>query len=338
MTNSTNVNAIPIAYPSQPYIELPKRLQVHFVAVPKTGQPVGVNLTQNGTDHVLISGMEASSPLQNTPVAPGQLLLAVNGNSCLPSASAATKLIRDTNSPSFLVCDKPQSNSCIHVVTAPFSRQNPGALFASIRGGALVAVSKVFKTGPFADKDIQKGDIVVAVNGVPVASPEDAKKALLKPMAKSSVTVLHVLSMEMLRKAIAGSVTARSGISIEIDVYSKAPYLVFYRRGKRGKRLVSVRHDPETLHLVDQGLVTELPKGSSREIHLVPFIKHFNELLEVALDIFEDDVCETEWRYLTSAARISSDTPALPIPAERTMQRVSSSIPVVQATFVPMEG
>ncbi|CAB9510235.1 expressed unknown protein [Seminavis robusta] len=286
----------------------------------------------------------------------GQVLVAINGNPDIPDAKTASSMISKSTRLSLLVCEQhhdfanASKQACIQVVAAPFWRHNPGINFASTRGRTLVTVSKIFKRGPFAEhKYISVGDIVLAVNGIPVSKPEDADKALRLPQADSSVTVLHTIDMNYFRAAAMNAVDTSkitgtgATLSFKPDPHdaTKQHHVMHVKRVGHTDKHVRIRYDPETQHMYDPEPFTKLcpegdyirtdfsnPKVFYRNwycLGALKFINMFNKIVDENLDPLEDSACEYSWRNSPSNA-IATTAPISP--------SSSSSVPEVEV-YVP---
>lgn len=261
----------------------------------KPSMKVGFSLKKHSKKASLsISSLSDTSPLRGTAIRPlgGQLLLSINGNPEISNASDAVDMIASSNSKlKFLVCEEP-SSLCVQVVAAPFFKHSPGINFSSTRGRTLVTVSKIFKrrgaSAAFASKTqyLHPGDIVLAVNGIPVSKPEEADRALRMPLADGSVTVLHTIDMGWLRGLLMNTVDQTKlykdvSVSFKPDRSDPRRHVMICRRGQLPKQPLSshsltpqtslhlekifpIEYDRETQHMYDpEPHVKYLNTGSS---------------------------------------------------------------------------
>lgn len=248
----------------------------------KPSMKVGFSLKKQSKKASLsISSLSETSPLRGTSIRPsgGQLLLSVNGDPELPSAATAVDMIASSSSKlRFLVCEQPAS-LCVQVVAAPFFKHSPGINFSSTRGRTLVTVSKIIQrrgsSAAFASKAqyLHPGDIVLAVNGIPVSKPEEADRALRMPLADGSVTVLHTIDMAWLRGLLMNNVDQTKlykdvSVSFKPDRTDPRKHMMICRRGQKPKqplsshstspapsgyleKIFAIDYDRETQHMFD---------------------------------------------------------------------------------------
>jgi hypothetical protein len=250
----------------------PTSVSITEVTLTKTTKSDKVGLTlrnKPGEAGIAITGLSETSPLRGSAIRAngGQVLIAINGNPDLPDAMVASEMICNTMQVSFLVCEQQQDNnitkrSFIQVVAAPFWKHNPGINFSSTRGRTLVTVSKIFKSGPFMGNPfVRQGDIVLAVNGIPVSKPEEADRALRMPQANGLATVLHTIDMNYFRVAVIKAVDtkqiAEANISFKQGKTKEEPTMLVKRWG-HDERLIRIQYDPETQHMHDPEPYTKL--------------------------------------------------------------------------------
>ena len=117
------------------------------------------------------------------------------------------------------------------------------------------------------NKYVRTGDIVLAVNGIPVSKPEEADRALRFPQADGLVTVLHTIDINCFRvaamKAVATSQIAEAEISFKLDKTHQEHTMVLKRWG-HSEKFVRIRYDPETQHMYDPEPYTKLVPESDK--------------------------------------------------------------------------
>jgi serine protease Do len=194
--------AIPINVAAQVKEQLVKYGKVERGRVGVAIQEVTQSLAQSfGLDKpqgALVSSVEPGGPADKAGIKPGDVLLAVNGKTVdrsaeLPPLVAAVKpgskatfdVWRDGAKRSLAVTVgelKPDQ-----VARAPEQREDGGKLGLALRQGEEgLVVEKA--SGPAARAGIQRGDVVVAVNGKRVKSAEELRSATAK--AKGTVALL----------------------------------------------------------------------------------------------------------------------------------------------------
>jgi hypothetical protein len=257
----------------------PTSVSITEVTLVKTTKSDKVGLTlrhTQGEAGIAISGLLETSPLRGSAIRAtgGQVLIAIDGNPDLPDAMAAARMISNTMQVSFLVCEQQQDynaskRSFIQVVAAPFWKHNPGINFSSTRGRTLVTVSKIFKSGPFMGNPyVRQGDIVLAVNGIPVSKPEEADRALRMPQANGSVTVLHTIDMNYFRVAVIKAVDTKQIAEAYISFKqgkTQQEHNMLVKRWGHNEKLIRIRYDPETQHMYDPEPYTKLAPESDKK-------------------------------------------------------------------------
>ena len=279
--------ALVVTYPSSFSLQ-----EVVLVRDAKEKEKVGLSLKkQQHESAIRITGLTETSPLHGSairsrPGGAGQLLLAVNGNPDMSNAAAAAKLIAKSTQRGtvlkLLICEDPGA-SCLHVIAAPSWKHSPGINFGSTRGRTLVTISKIFQRGPFTgNPHLNQGDIVLAVNGIPVSKPEEADRALRTPMASSednaTMTVLHVLNVQALRAMVMNAVDQKKiiygGISVAFEtadherklrrttclsqIEPGAAHMMVVRRANRQDHTFPISYDPETQRMYDPEPITKM--------------------------------------------------------------------------------
>ena len=256
----------------------------------KPSMKVGFSVRKHSKTAALsISSLSETSPLRGTAIRPsgGQLLLSINGNPELPTASTAVDMIASSSKLKFLICEQP-SSSCVQVVAAPFFKHSPGINFSSTRGRTLVTVSKIIQrrgaSAAFASKKqyLHPGDIVLAVNGIPVSKPEEADRALRMPLANGAVTVLHTIDMGWLRTVLMNTVDQTKlykdvSISFKPDRNDPQKHLMICRRGQMPKQpLSSHSMTPQTSLLLEKIFPLEYDRETQHMYDPEPHMKYLN--------------------------------------------------------------
>jgi len=319
-------------------VSYPSSFRIHEVTLVKSKESTKIGLSlrkRSNKATVEISGVSETSPLRDTAIRAGQLLIGVNGDADLPTAATAVKLMYAASNVKLLVCERP-SSQCIQVVAAPFFKHSPGICFSSTRGGSLVSVSKVMKRGCFAGTTRQaflnKGDIVLAVNGIPVSKPEEANRALRVPLADGSLTVLHTIDMAQLRSSLSNLVDQSKlykGVSIGFkpDKQDPSQQWMVCRLSKKQKSTACVEktfpilYDSETQHMFDPrphinffnsgsafvaGSDANSVVNSWYTAGACRFMSTFNHLMDANLDGIEDNAIDHSWRVSTQLTKSAS--------------------------------
>jgi hypothetical protein len=188
--------------------------KVYSTTIPKTGS-VGVGISDRfveGVDqdtsfphHTLITAVSGESPFQGTWVQEGQQLLAVNNKYVVKATQGAKEIRETTGELTFVTATLVDTPYCRHFAIN-LSDSSPGVNFASACGRSLVQVSLVYKNGPFRGF-LNEGDIILAINGTPVSTPEAAEEALRQGQMRDFVTI-YLLDIDALRRSLTHQVMA----------------------------------------------------------------------------------------------------------------------------------
>jgi hypothetical protein len=119
---------------------------------------------------------------------------------------------------------------------------------------------------------VRQGDIVLAVNGIPVSKPEEADRALRIPQGNGLVTVLHCIDMAYFRlaviKAVDTSLIAEAKIGFKQQGKTQQQQendIMIVRRGGHNEKRIRIRYDPETQHMYDPEPYTKLAPESDKK-------------------------------------------------------------------------
>jgi hypothetical protein len=282
---------------------------------------VGIHLQKKsgGFSPIIIVSLSDDSPLQGKAIKAGQTVLAINGVA-IQSAKEALSIIRDAESTLVLTscetCEFPQSK----MIVVPSSKDNPGVNFTSTRGRCLVQVSRIFSEGPFAGTKLKKGDIVLAVNGVPVSKPEDADRALHLSMQLPHTTV-YSIDVAQLRESILQVANSNFPHMLSIvPAEADNSYVVRYQHEKGTHLLV---FDLETQHMLDSGGFGNWTMRINGKI-IKPFVNDFNKIIESRMLPLEESVCIEAWKYL--------------VPTPQEVHIVTEEVHIVTVASAPVEN
>jgi len=276
----------------------------HDAEKPASGK-LGIHFYWGGRrgDRVRVAKVKDDSPLKDSPIKVGQIVLALN-SVVATTALQASNLIKESGPiVSFTTLSDPSAveNPFCKLVSAPTSRQYPGIKFDSTRDRCLVQISRVFPHGPFAGTDLHQGDIVLAVNGEPVSTPSQAEKLLQGGPNKAPYTVLYVVDMSEYRQSILQELQVTP---IYHDIALEKGDSEKEMRLKLGENtLVKLELDFNSQHLVDHEAhlqVASLPKSQGARGYnqmyttvVMPFMEAFNDGIEKRMEILEEAVnCE----------------------------------------------
>jgi uncharacterized Zn-binding protein involved in type VI secretion len=248
-----------------------------------------------------------SSPLLGTKIRVGHTVLAVDGEP-VASKDAAISMIHASVGNVSITVGSPSRSPLFKVVAAERSRTNPGINFAPTRGNCLVLVSRVFTQGKFHKSGVVKeGDIVLAVNGVPVSKSGDAFRLLALP-AKDNLTVLYVFDLERYRLKLAKHLITSKKIFRDMDMklacLNGRYRFTCYGQILHRLQVVDMNVDVESQHLyhrdpysalrVDQWKLQQdyfVTFAGYYKDGVLPFFKALNETLDEDLRSLEDAVC-----------------------------------------------
>ena len=138
----------------------------------------------------------------------GLLCLAVDGNP-VSTKSQAVAGIKNAASTVALTVAARSSGAFCRTVVAKSSDRNPGVNFAPARAHCLVQLSRVFPNGPWNGL-CREDEIVLAVNGTPVSSREEALQALSSAQ-ESQITTLYLLDATAYRQRVGEKLSAADG-------------------------------------------------------------------------------------------------------------------------------
>jgi len=351
---------------------VPNFIQVIVEKTPSGRLGIHFSWTGRKGDRVQVSKIAEDSPLQDTYLKVGHSVLTVNSVFAGTALRASELILNGPKQVSITATSDPCSVKAPYckLVSAPTSaQQHPGISFSASRDRCLVQVSRLFSRGPFNRSNVSLGDIVLAVNGIPVSTPEEADQALREGLNPDTpFTVLYVVNMQEYRQSVLQ----------EIQVSPTYHDIRLEKADKRGKGiclkvgehvLAQLELDFDSQHLVDQEAhlqVASLPKnsqpGSIRRYNKVyrdvvaPFLKDFNEGMEKRMAILEEAVARAAWEHSVSkqpAARSTNkstisnnsstnENPASPRTAEEECGRNAASLdveefPLASATFAPSD-
>eukprot|EP00977_Amphora_coffeiformis_P029227 scaffold39548_cov168-Amphora_coffeaeformis.AAC.1 len=149
---------------------------------------------------IRVDGLAPGSLVARTTMKVGQEILAINGHA-VHGTRQVVDMIRDNRKLEFTTFDhtkhKQLSPFC-YVEVAPTGRINPGISFDSCRSRSMVIVGDMF-VSDLSKTRLRKGDIVLAVNGVPVWKPEVADEMQIQAARDAQALVLYCVDMDALR-------------------------------------------------------------------------------------------------------------------------------------------
>lgn len=160
-----------------------------------TDQALGIFL-MNANEHTVL---KCDSLFKSTCVCAGTEVLAVNGEA-VHSRRQLADIIMAYPTLEFTTHDASRSiiPPFCYLEVAPTSKINPGVSFDSCCDRTLVMISQVF-LADLCKTRLRRGDIVLAINGIPVWKPEDADSEQLNSAHLHQSVVLYCVDMNALR-------------------------------------------------------------------------------------------------------------------------------------------
>ena len=266
--------------------------QVHLVTVLKPADGlIGIAFhdSPDTNNQVVISKVSAASPLRETEVKAGLLCLAVDGNP-VSTKSQAVAGIKNAASTVVLTVAARSSGAFCRTVVAKSSDRNPGVNFAPARAHCLVQLSRVFPNGPWNGL-CREDEIVLAVNGTPVSSREEALQALSSAQ-ESQITTLYLLDATAYRQRVGEELSAADGdIGVTLSFKGQRVSLSV----QNYVRCIT-KVDPETQHFCDpahylrvEGHGQKFMKSKEGK-HIGSYMTAFNDTVDYQLRALEEVV------------------------------------------------
>jgi len=277
-----------------------------------------------------ITDISKDSPFHGTSLRVGQHLLSINGV-CVQYGEDGMQLIKQVwKSPTLTLVTCDLTKDPVYKITvSPNWKHHPGVAFAPTRGHCLVQVSRIFSLGPLVESGLQRDDIVLAVNGQCVSSPNEATHAL-KLSQHVPFTSLYSVDMQELRENLLRSTIQQSAIDIKLT--PQAEYITSggteqilgrdkFNMHVAGLWTAVLEYNTESQHLQVDPLsfhcikAAEFSKGdwTAREnrilttytAYVLPFLKQFNQTMEQHMSLLEEAVCCEAWNHQKSTTTSS---------------------------------
>lgn len=159
------------------------------------GDAIGIEFKIIRSKTVIVTGIVDGSILSRTGMKIGHEILTVNGQR-ITTAGQLRQIIRSNRTLEFTLIDK--SNPCCYVEVATNSMLHPVVSFERCCNNTMVMIDHVFISG-LTKTRLRSGDIVVAVNGIPVWQPEQAREVQIRVAMRSEPFVFYCIDMEQLR-------------------------------------------------------------------------------------------------------------------------------------------
>jgi hypothetical protein len=307
----------------------PSRVPASFtISVVRPDGPLGCSFagTEPGTVH--ITAIQSFSVLNSTPIRVGHILLAVDGVQ-VQSRQHAAQLIKSV-SPGFelQLTAGDRTPALYKLVPAKFSKSHPSIVFDSTRHRTMVQVSRIFPNTAFSSTTLEVGDLVMAVNGVPVSRPEDADRLYRQSMG---VAVLYVLDMSAVQDDILSKLAAAKPNNLKNAKLKRLSDIEFQFSCAR-YHAKTLELDSQTHQFVDpvpfrhlwynQGGGNDLiawPRQVYMEAAYVAtvqvFMTTYNAIIDHQLKSLEDVVCKAAWKRAMEEEEGDHNIVVLPVEA-----------------------
>lgn len=162
------------------------------------GDVLGIEFKNIAPTTVIVSGVVEDSIISRTDMKPGHEILTVNGEP-ITTSGQLSQIIRRNRRLEFKLCDPiVNRNPFCYVEIISNSMENPGVSFERCCNDTMVMIGHVF-ISDLTKTRLQTGDLVLAVNGVPVWQPEQAREVQIRAAMKSEPFVFYCINMEELR-------------------------------------------------------------------------------------------------------------------------------------------
>lgn len=295
--------------------------EIHTLSiVKKNDAPIGIRMEQTKLPErkLIICGINEKSPLATSGAQVGQAIVTVNGCVTNSTKTAAT-LIRSTpvQGTVKLVTMDPTRSPLYKLVVLPAPAPT-SIRWTSVRDGTLVRASRIFSS----PSGLAEGDVLLAIQGRPVSTLEEAHKALQSAWANGdAVTSFYVLDYKLLRnslwkvlvrniranryKELVGDVVALRPIP---DTFEDRPdvYGIFLNQRLKAR----VLFDKETFRMIDpwqywsaRYVNGRIEHDSAMDFHrnsykkVLAVIREYNRMLEQNMRQLEEQVCQESWRF-----------------------------------------
>lgn len=260
------------------------------------------------------------------------------------------------------IFDRSQYPSLRHtyVEVAPTSRINPGLSFSSALDRSLVTIGEVFVK---LDKTrLRSGDIVLAVNGVPVWKPEQADAEQLKAARNAKSLVLYCVDFDGLCDEIARyakttnkKYAPKSNRKAQIVKKARGLYY-FTEKTCRAKARIDIHSsklvDDQTDTLQQVRIARPALAGSYPQLEIINSYKFFclpailsvKEMLNKQLGLIQAKVVYQAWEYSVRQEDVpifcvpSAPIYDAPVEITTTIEEGFDEEEVPLATAVALEG
>lgn len=271
-------------------------------------------MKKTGSNTVIVTGLHPDSLLKDTNVRDGTVLLAVNGEA-VHTANQASEIIRGAYTrlefTTLLGTSRPSIPPFCYLEVAPTSKLHPGITFDSCCDRTMVMISQVFITD-LTKTRLRVGDIVLAVNGIPVWKPHDADCEQVKAARNSHSLVLYCVAMDALRDHFAieadsaHMVNSQEARAARVTKIKSGTYLItegpcrFYARvDAKTQLLEDITEWEYRIKAVGRDHTSkDLCKRISYKDFCRPAFLNMNKWIEEQLEVLKREVVEKAWSHL----------------------------------------
>ena len=347
-TAAPNLNLTPS--PSSPF-PLPEFQTISIVK--KDDAPIGIKMEQTASGKLVIAGIDEKSPLACMGAEVGREIVMVNGSTTNSTKTAAT-LIRSSppQRTITLVTADPARSPLYKLVHLP-----PHTVrWTSVRDGTLLRVSRLFSSSS-QSSGLAEGDLLLAVQGRPVSTPEEARQAMQSAAEGNDHVSFYVLDHQLLRDTIWKAVVQRihtnryKELTRDLVDLQPIPDTFEDRTDVHGiflhqKLKARVVFDCDTYRMTDlwQYWSAYTPYGkishdSPLDYHrnsykkILAVMREYNRILEHNLRQLEETVCQKCWSLGHSVARAPMVAEFASVQVEDAIGDDDDSIPLATATY-----
>ena len=284
------------------------------------GQKLGITVKVDFETRVVVSAIRPDSILHEYPIQINDEILAINGIA-VHKAKQAGDIMKAFTKLEFTVLTsstRDSMTSCCYVEVAPISRINPGISFDSCCHRSLVMISDIFI--PESTTNLNRGDIVLAINGVPVWKPEAADNLQLLAARDCTALVLYCVNMDILRILLAknAKMTHNYGADVRRATIARLSKTRLEIRERGCQLSAQVDMDTQLLkNITDMDNLYKfrndhVSKKVSYEHVCLPTFKSLNSLLTKQLIVLKDAVVKQAWKYSIQKSEDSIPTFTVP--------------------------
>ena len=282
----------------------PEHLVQHVKVRTNPNGKLGVKFVWNGRkgSRVKIGGIGDESPMKETAIKVGHTVIAINSTPVLNPVQASGLVAHASGPDVYITTVGPLSENdppFCKLITAPTSKEHPGISFDSTRKRCMVQVSRVFSRGPFAGSDLRQGDIVLAVNGIPVSKPEDAD-IVLRQSIDTPNTILYVVDLAQYRQSILTELQITNAFrKLHFETWKNncGDTKIRLALGKDELSVLNVDYEQQHLNASEFKTFSKKRSNGARSRLIQQFLEAFNSRMDVRMRILEEAVYCEAWKH-----------------------------------------